>query len=94
MFCMGAAAGSEQVGRAAGHPPGAAKCVSGAVLGSGARFLTHELCSIVGKLRELGWGEELDKIAPLDYHPLREHAHVKVSKPLTNRGTPAPLFDV
>lgn len=43
--------------------------------------------SIVSKLRELGWGEELDIIAPSNYHPLSENALVRPSKPLSDRGT-------
>ena len=45
-------------------------------------------CSVVSKLRELGWGDELDRIAPHGYQPLRDHAHVRLSKPLANRGKP------
>ncbi|EPT04584.1 hypothetical protein FOMPIDRAFT_82129 [Fomitopsis schrenkii] len=46
----------------------------------------QRLASIVAKLRELGWGEELDRLAAQGYYPLCDNAHVKLSKPLTNRG--------
>ena len=46
----------------------------------------HNECSIVEKLRELGWGDELDRIADADYSPLCDHAQVKMPKPLTDRG--------
>ena len=45
--------------------------------------------SIVSKLRELGWGEELDRISPSNYYPLSENALVRPSKTLTDRGASA-----
>lgn len=43
--------------------------------------------SIVSKLRDMGWGEELDKL-PNDMHPLADHTHVRPAKEITERGTP------
>ncbi len=41
---------------------------------------------IVKKLRALGWGEELDIMAPSDYWPFSKHALIRQSKPLTENG--------
>ncbi|KZT71841.1 hypothetical protein DAEQUDRAFT_736635 [Daedalea quercina L-15889] len=46
----------------------------------------QRLTTVVSKLRELGWGDELDRIASKGYRPLCEHPQVRLSKPLTNRG--------
>ncbi|KAH9920083.1 uncharacterized protein B0H18DRAFT_1122178 [Fomitopsis serialis] len=40
---------------------------------------------IVSKLRDMGWGEELDML-PSDMLPLADHAHVRLSKDITERG--------
>ncbi|KAH9839225.1 uncharacterized protein C8Q71DRAFT_855858 [Rhodofomes roseus] len=45
----------------------------------------QRLTTIVAKLRDLGWGEELDCIADFEYRPLSEHAQVRPSKVLTER---------
>ncbi|GBE83905.1 hypothetical protein SCP_0509640 [Sparassis crispa] len=42
--------------------------------------------SIVSRLRDLGWGEELDFLEPKQYSPLSNHAHARQAKPLTDRG--------
>ncbi|KZT11467.1 uncharacterized protein LAESUDRAFT_692353 [Laetiporus sulphureus 93-53] len=44
------------------------------------------LHSIVDKLRDMGWTEELNKLTSRDFYPLSEHAHVRTSRPLTERG--------
>ncbi|KAH9935794.1 uncharacterized protein B0H18DRAFT_423867 [Fomitopsis serialis] len=46
----------------------------------------RRLTTIVAKLRDLGWGGELDRIAMQGYCPLSEHAQVRPSKALTDRG--------
>ncbi|KZT71819.1 hypothetical protein DAEQUDRAFT_687224 [Daedalea quercina L-15889] len=45
----------------------------------------QRLETIVAKLRDLGWGEELDRISAQAYHPLCYHAQVRPPKPLTDR---------
>lgn len=42
----------------------------------------------MSKLRELGWGSELDRIASETYEPLRQHGPLRLAKPLTDRGEP------
>lgn len=40
--------------------------------------------SILVKLRQLGWGEEIDRL-PVDLYPLSDHAHVRVARDMTER---------
>ncbi|KAH9951400.1 hypothetical protein B0H21DRAFT_818443 [Amylocystis lapponica] len=42
--------------------------------------------AIFENLQELGWKEELALWEPGNYWPLKQHAHVRVAKPLTERG--------
>ncbi|KZT71821.1 hypothetical protein DAEQUDRAFT_723911 [Daedalea quercina L-15889] len=53
----------------------------------------QRLETIVSKLRELGWGDELDRIELDGYRPLCDHAHVRPSKALTDRAAWAKIRD-
>ncbi|CCM00067.1 uncharacterized protein FIBRA_02094 [Fibroporia radiculosa] len=46
---------------------------------------TERLRDVITRLRESGWGEELDIIAPRQYHALSSNAHVRQAKKLTTR---------
>lgn len=46
---------------------------------------TSPSCSIINKLRSMGWAEEMLKLRP-GYYPLADHHHVRVAKELTERG--------
>ncbi|EPT04642.1 hypothetical protein FOMPIDRAFT_38816, partial [Fomitopsis schrenkii] len=45
----------------------------------------QRLLAAISKLRELGWGSELDRIAARKYEPLRQHSQLRLAKPLTDR---------
>lgn len=45
--------------------------------------------SIASRLRELGWGDELDHMQSCDYAPLRGHKCLKHPQQLTDESTPS-----
>lgn len=50
-------------------------------------LLINLLGSVIYRLKQLGWGDELDRMQSLDYMPLREHTAYQPHQQLTDHGT-------
>lgn len=49
------------------------------------RILDQRLYDIISRLRQDGWGDELDKISEMRFQPLANHRHFKKTHELTDR---------
>lgn len=52
------------------------------------------LVSVISRLRDLGWGDELDLMQGIDYAPLRGHRHFETPQQLTDDGVPYHLINI
>lgn len=45
------------------------------------------LISVISRLREVGWSDELDRMQRSGYGPLQGHKHLQTTKQLTDHST-------